>query len=202
MLAKEIFRKILHILAFAGLIAWLYALDDWRHSVLIAACAIPVICPCLLLLSKIPGITEVFVARRRGEFAYSFFAYAMAYIVTSTVLWGFLGKRELVVASFFAWAPGDAAAALIGKTFGEHKIGILKKKSAEGSGAMAFFSFVAVLCVLTYFNLYSSFWTIVISLITAICTTVAELLDEKGLDTFFCPVTAMVVLSLFELILR
>ena len=202
MLAKEIFRKILHILAFAGLIAWLYALDDWRHSVLIAAGTIPVIYPCLLLLSKIPGISEAIVARRRGEFAYSFFAYAMAYIITASVLWGYFGKRELVVACFLAWGPGDAAAALIGKMFGKHKIGISKKKSMEGSGAMAFFCFVAVLCVLTYFNLYSSFWTIVISLITAICTTVAELLDEKGLDTFFCPVTAMVVLSLFELILR
>ena len=54
---------------------------------------------------------------------------------------------------FFAWAPGDAAAALIGKMFGRHKIGISGKKSMEGSGAMAFCSFVGVLCVLLYFNL-------------------------------------------------
>ena len=202
MIAKEVFRKFLHMLAFAALILWLYALEDWRRSVLIAACAIVVITPCLILLSRIPGISEAIVARRRGEFAYSFIAYAMAYIVTATVLWGYFGKRGLVVACFFAWAPGDAAAALIGKTFGKHKIGISGKKSMEGSGAMAFCSFVGVLCVLLYFNLYSNFWAIAISLVTAICTAVAELLDEKGLDTFFCPVTAMVILSIFELILR
>ena len=88
MIAKEVFRKFLHMLAFAALILWLYALEDWRRSVLIAACAIVVITPCLILLSRIPGISEAIVARRRGEFAYSFIAYAMAYIVTATVLWG------------------------------------------------------------------------------------------------------------------
>ena len=202
MIAKEVFRKFLHMLAFAALILWLYALEDWRRSVLIAACAIVVMTPCLILLSRIPGISEAIVARRRGEFAYSFTAYAMAYIVTATVLWGYFRKRGLVVACFFAWAPGDAAAALIGKMFGRHKIGISGKKSMEGSGVMAFCSFVGVLSVLMYFDLYSNLWTIVISLVTAICTAVAELLDEKGLDTFFCPVTAMVILSVFELILR
>jgi dolichol kinase len=201
-IAKEVFRKTLHMLAFAALIVWLYALDDWRQSVMIASCSIVVIFPCLILLSKIPGISEAVVARRKGEFAYSFFAYAMAYIVTATVLWGLFGKRELVVACFFAWAPGDAAAALIGKLCGKHKIGISRKKSLEGSGAMAFFSFAGVLGVLMYFHVYSSFMAFVISFVTAVCTAVAELLDERGLDTFLCPATAMVVLSLFELILR
>jgi hypothetical protein len=63
MIAKEVFRKFLHMLAFAALILWLYALDDWRQSVLITACAFVVITPCLILLSRIPGISEAVTSR-------------------------------------------------------------------------------------------------------------------------------------------
>ena len=199
MLAKEIFRKILHILAFAGLIAWLYALDDWRHSVLIAAGTIPVIYPCLLLLSKIPGISEAIVARRRGEFAYSFFAYAMAYIITASVLWGYFGKRELAVACFLAWGPGDAAAALIGKKFGIHKLGKKKAKSLEGSMAMFVLSFIGVFITLWFSPEINIPLKIIVSLLVAVVSTVTEFYVLNGFDTFFCPVSAMIVFAFLSI---
>ena len=39
------------------------------------------------------------------------------------VCWGRLGDRNLALASIFAWGPGDAAAALVGKRYGKNKIG-------------------------------------------------------------------------------
>ena len=46
------------------------------------------------------------------------------------VCWGWLGDRNLALASIFAWGPGDAAAALVGKRYGKNKIG--KKVRHEG----------------------------------------------------------------------
>ena len=198
---KEVFRKSLHILGVAGVTAWFYTLPDWKQSVAVTLGILVVIFPILYLLSKVPGLTDFFNARKPGEYATSCAALFITYAIVATVCWGYFGHRILGVACFFAWGPGDAAAALIGKKFGKHKIGKQKIKSMEGSGAMLVVSFISVFLVLDYSGLYSLPFTVLISFLTALFTTIAELLDLRGDDTAFCPLTAMVVLSLFQLIL-
>ncbi len=198
---KEVFRKVLHICGVAGVIAWFYALENWRQSVAITLLAIVFLYPVLYLCSFIPGITEFFNARKKGEYGQSFIALFVAYAIVASVCWGFFGQRILGVACFLAWGPGDAAAALIGKKFGAHRIGRKKVKSLEGSLSMFIFSFISVYIVLFISGLYSYPALIMVSLTTAVVTAITELFVLCGYETLFCPVAAMGVLSIFQFIL-
>ena len=198
---KEVFRKALHMLGVAGVVVWFYTLDDWRQSVTITLVATVVIYPLIYLCSKIPGMTEFFNARKKGEYAKSFAALFLTYVMVAVVCWGFLGQRILGVASFLAWGPGDAAAALVGKRYGRRKIGRKKSKTLEGSTAMFILSLFNVMFVLFLSGLFSIPVVIFISLVTAIVTTITELKVLGGYDTLFCPLAAMTVLCIFYMIL-
>ena len=200
--SKEVFRKILHSVAIVLFIVWLYMYDDWKTSVSYFAIAAVVVFPILFLLSKIPGMTSFFNARKQGEFSLSYLVFVTMYTVVATICWGLIGERMLVLACVLAWGPGDAAAALIGKKYGEHKIGRKKMKSIEGTMAMFIFSFLGVLIALCFYDKYPLPWVLFISLLTAIVTAITELKVLSGFDTFFCPVAAMAVLVPIELIFR
>ena len=149
-----------------------------------------------------PGVSQFVNARKKGEYSKSFAAVMIMYIIVATVCWGFLGQRLLGIACILAWGPGDAAAALIGQRFGKHKIGRRKRKSLEGSLAMFVFSFISVLVVLFIYGRYGVVATVIVALMTALASTITELLVENGFDTFYCPVAAMVVIVISEMLLR
>ncbi len=197
---KELKRKILHLLAMSAAIVWLYALDNCFRSVLTAFVFGLIMLPVFLLLSKIPGLTEHFVARKKGEFGLNFAAYIITYCVTALFLWGLLGHRDLVATAILAWGPGDAAAALVGKSLGKHKIGRSKKKSLEGSMAMFTVAFLAVFISLLIFGIFPPAVAAAAAILTAAVSATVELYVENGYDTFYCPVSASVVLAAFALI--
>ncbi len=198
---KEIIRKILHVLAMCAAIVWLYALEDPWRSVLVAFVFGLVLLPVLYLISLIPGLSERFIGRKKGEFELSFVAYIITYCVLAIFLWGILGYQDLVAVAILAWGPGDAAAALVGKSIGKHKIGRSKKKSLEGSIAMFTASFLSVLISLLYFGIFPHpMIAVTTAVVTALVSAAAELLVENGYDTFYCPVSASLVLAVFVLI--
>ena len=200
--SREVFRKTLHCVAIALFIVWLYLYDDWTISVVYFLRAACIVAPILFLGSRIPGITAFFNARKQGEYTTSYLVFVIMYAVVATVCWGVLGERMLVVACVAAWGPGDAAAALIGKKFGKHKIGKEKRKSLEGTIAMFVFSLLSILITLYYYGKYPLPYMLLISVLTALVTAFTEFKILNGLDTFFCPVAAMAVLVPFELIFR
>ncbi len=200
--AKEVFRKILHMMAIAFSIFWFYMYDDWRKSVFAVAMAGVLLYPLLLLCAKVPRLSNAVNARWSGEFASSFSALMAMYIIVASICWGRLGERMLGIAAIIAWGPGDAAAALIGKRFGKHKIGKSRKKSLEGTISMFIVSFISLLIVLFIYGKYSTIATVVVALIAAIVSAGIELNIENGYDTFYCPIGTMVVLVIAELILR
>lgn len=199
---KEVFRKTLHMLVIAGVIAWSFYSDDYRYCGVVFLLAVLILFPIVFLLSRIPGMSGFFNSRRRGEFSFSMMALALMYAIVCFVCWGFLGERLLAIACILAWGPGDAAAALIGKPFGRHRIGKDKQKSVEGSVAMFVFSFVAVLITLFIYGKYGFFATLIVAFIVALASTVTELIVLNGYDTFYCPMAAMIVLTISELLLR
>ncbi len=198
--AKEVKRKIMHLLAMSAAIVWLYALEDCFRSVLTAFLFGLIMLPVFLLLARIPGATERFSARKKGEFGLNFAAYIITYCITALFLWGLLGHRDLVATAILAWGPGDAAAALVGKSMGKHKIGRSKKKSLEGSIAMFTVAFLAVLISLLIFGIFPPVVAVVAAVLTALVSAVVELYVENGYDTFYCPVSASLVLAVFVLI--
>lgn len=98
----------------------------------------------------------------------------------------------------YAWVVGDAFAALIGKRFGKHKIKWKLsdgRKSYEGSLAMFISSFSAVLCVLLVRGHLPGAAYFIIPLLGSATATVVELLSRNGMDTVFCPLSAMAVMA-------
>lgn len=101
------------------------------------------------------------------------------------------------LAAIYIWGFGDAAAALVGKKYGKHKIKWKYtdgKKSIEGSLAMFITSVISVVIVLSYRGRLNVPAIVVISLGTAAVSTLAELCSKNGNDTVICPMSAMVVL--------
>ena len=200
--SKEIFRKILHTIAYIGICLWPYAMDDCIKSVGTTVIGIIVLVPILYLLSRVPGFSSFFYARKQGEYASSFASIAIAYCIVATVCWGILEEKYLCIVSFLAWGPGDAVAALVGQRYGKHKIGKDKKKSLEGSLVMFATSFISVLISMLILSDYGVLPIIIIALIVGSITAQIELKSHKGMDTIFCPVGAMGALVVFTLLFR
>ncbi len=195
---KEVFRKTIHMLSVVLAIMWLYALEDWKMSVAYAGASVLVFYPLLRLMAKIPGLSSFMNARKSGDYANSYLMLVTTYVAVAIACWGLYGERFLVATSFLAWGPGDAAAALVGKKYGKHRIGREKRKTLEGSLAMFTFCFLSVFAVLMIYNRYSIPMTVLVSLITAVVTTIVEFLAPGGCDTFLCPISAMIILLIFE----
>lgn len=64
----------------------------------------------------------------------------------------------------------------------------------EGTLAMLGLSWVSVFAVLSWNDNFSPEQALLVSALTATVTTAAELATSNGLDTFFCPAAAMLIL--------
>ena len=132
-----------------------------------------------------------------GELKNSLLLVFGMFAVVALICWGWLGDKHLVLATIYAWGFGDAAAALVGKAFGKHKITIKYtdgKKSVEGSLAMFLTSFVSVGIILLCRGHMSIASCIVTAVAVALVSSTAELFSKDGNDTIICPLAAMVVL--------
>ena len=107
--------------------------------------------------------------------------------------WGLL----LALAGIYAWGFGDAAAALVGKQWGRHKIHLTHAdhhKSVEGSAAMFLCAVISVTVVLVLRGGLSMGKILLTAVVTALVSTLAELYSKDGHDTVICPLSAMAVL--------
>ena len=198
-LSSEWSRKLLHFTAIAGLTTWLYVFGDWKTACLTMTIFMVTFCLGLYLAEKTPlfaFLSRVTSERKPGELINSLFAASMMFILVVSICGGFFGERNLALASIYAWGPGDAAAALVGKRYGKTKIGKQKKKSLEGSLSMFAASWVCVFVILMAGRSFAFLPSLLISLLTAIVTAYVELMVTSGYDTIFCPCAAMTVLCL------
>jgi len=95
---------------------------------------------------------------------------------------------EAAAAGIIVMALGDAAAAVVGRTFGRHPYTFLgAKKSIEGSAAMLVVSWAAVFAVLIFFRTPSAKAAAVAALLAAVGTAL-EAAGRNGLDNLTVPV--------------
>ena len=102
------------------------------------------------------------------------------------------------------WGPGDAAAALIGRRFGKHKITLPladRKKSWEGSLAMALTSFVIGMVCLTLGGVFPLAKSLIACLIAAPLAAYTELITKNGNDTVTVPLVNTLALSAMYLLI-
>ena len=108
----EVSRKLLHLSAIIVLTVWLYAFADWRITEIIIVVFAVAAHPILLLLLSIKdrSIKDRPTASSLSN-------------ISSERSPGELHKSLSASYLMFAWGPGGAAAALVGKRYGKNKIG-------------------------------------------------------------------------------
>ena len=148
----ELFRKILHCILLGSLPVFLFGFETWWMAVGEAVGFALIVYPLLAFLDRFPFFEKLTTERKHGELQQSLLLVFGVFAVVMAICWGWLNDRYLAMASIFTWGFGDAAAALVGKKYGKHKIlwkFTDKKKSFEGSGAMLLTAFATVVLVLT-----------------------------------------------------
>ena len=196
-----IFRKLLHTLAYASVVPLLFGAEHWYVAAAIKAL---LILPILLILwycERFELYPKFFMEKEKHEVVCSFVLLFAMLATLICVFWGGFGERgkALVLASVLAWGPGDAAAAIVGRNWGKHKLSgphIEGTKSVEGCVAMGLCAFIFSLGVLLLMGKLP-FWPVLgVSLLTAAVSALTELYTKRGLDTVTVPIAAGLCLSL------
>ncbi len=195
---NEVFRKTLHFVLLGSVFVFVYGFETWWISALAAIIFEVIVYPILMVVEHIKNFSEFTTERKKGELKTSLLLVFTMFAFVISVCWGIFHDRMLVIASILAWGIGDAFAALVGKKFGKHKIKDKftdGKKSYEGTFAMFISSFVTVAVVMTLHGGLKPVGYIIIPLVTAVISALAELYSKNGMDTVICPVAAMVVVD-------
>ena len=188
----ELFRKILHCILLGSLLVYVFAFESWWTAALSCIVFAAVVYPILKFFEHFRLYSKALTERKHGELKESLLEVFAMFAVVIAVCWGWLGDKMLVLLSVYAWGFGDAAAALIGKRFGKHKIPG-SKKSWEGTFAMFSVSFVSVLTILLIMGNMSLPADVLTTFLVAAATAATELYTPGGYDTVSCPLCAMCV---------
>ena len=193
----EVFRKILHGILLGSLLVWTVQFDRWYLAALSALSFAAAVYPLLKAAERWKGYSHFVTERSSGELKQSLIVVFVMYAIIVTVCWGWLNEKLLALCSIYAWGFGDAAAALIGKRYGRHKLEgkhIEGRKSAEGTLAMFTVSFACVLIILILRGGMAWHEYLITAFVTALVSSAVELYTMRGMDTITCPLAAMAVL--------
>lgn len=204
-LPKELFRKLLHFIAFSSVIVMIYTAKNWISASLVPVAIIMLMYPGLILAEKDKRFTEMVVERRKGELKSSLLQLFGTIAIIIAISWGLLGHKELAVAAILMWGFGDAAAALIGKRFGKHKVLRFKhvdhKKSWEGTAAMSIVAFAFGLASLMIIGNMPLVYCVFAVVIAAPLAAITELVTKNGYDTVTVPVVCTCALYLSYIVM-
>lgn len=193
----EVFRKILHFVLLGSFWVLMISYPSWLMTALAAIIFEILVYPILLLFERFKKYSEFTTERKNGELKHSLLLVYTMFAIVVAVCWGGLNDKYLALASLYAWGIGDAAAALVGKKYGKHKIngfGLDGKKSYEGTISMFGISCITVFVILMWRGGLQGIPCIIISLIVGAVSAISELYAKNGNDTVICPLSAMVVL--------
>lgn len=168
-----------------------------NYYALAALIFVVIVFPLLSLAERLDYYSELLTERKNGEIKLSLILVFSMFAILSSLCWGWLGERWLVIACICAWGFGDAAAALIGKKYGRHYLEgnlIEGRKSIEGTFAMFTVSLISVFIVLLINGNIEWYASLTIAELTASASASAELFTRNGMDTITCPLAAATVL--------
>lgn len=200
-----VFRKLLHIVAFTSVLPLVFSTQIWWIAVAVEILFLIVVIIALHFLENFSFYKSLFIEKAKHEVILSFIALFGLISVLLTVFWGLLGREHLYIAvgAIMAWGPGDAVAAIIGKTHGGHKLQgklIEGVKSMEGSIGMAVTSFLCLLPILLTMSELSFGVALVAALIIAPLASLTELFTKGGWDTVTVPIVSALLLSITMLL--
>jgi len=196
-----IFRKLLHVVAFTSILPLVLSTEIWWIAAAVEVLFLLLVIIALHFFEHFSFYKSLFVEKAKHEVIRSFVALFGLMTVMIAVFWGIFGREHLYIAigAIMAWGPGDAAAAIIGKNFGKHKLQgryIEGIKSVEGSIGMAVTSFVCLLPVLLTMSSLPWPVSLLFALITAPIASLTELFTKGGWDTISVPIVSSLILCL------
>ena len=200
-----IFRKMLHIVAFTSVLPLILWTEDWRAAVAVEGVFLIIIIFALHFFEHFHFYSNLFVEKRPHEVITSFVLLFGMITAMLAVFWGGFGDSYayIAVASLMAWGPGDAAAAIVGKNWGKHKLSgphIEGKKSVEGTLAMGITSLICTFVTLLCMSGLTIPEIVITSLIIAPIAALVELFTKHGLDTVTVPIVSSIVLGIVILL--
>lgn len=202
-----IFRKLLHLVAFTSILPLVFGTRVWWIAVLVELLFILVILVVLHAAEALPFYKMLLVEKEPHEVITSFTMLFGLMAALMAVCWGAFGPQHkcIAVAAIMAWGPGDAAAAIVGKNWGRHKLSgphIEGVKSVEGTVAMGVCSFVCTLLTLGLLSGLSVGICVLLALVIAPVAAAVELYTKHGLDTVTVPIVSAAILLAAALVFR
>lgn len=202
----ELFRKLFHISVAGSVFVLLHAFSTWYAAVGSALVLAALIYPLISWAARIPGVLAFLEERHPGEVRGSLLLTFFTLALLISLGWGWLGPHSkfLVAAAVMAWGFGDAAAALIGKRWGQRKLvlpGVDPAKTAEGALAMFAFAAAAVFVTLLGYTDWPWYVALLAAAVTAPVSMGAELLSHRGVDTLTVPLATFAWLALVAYLL-
>lgn len=196
-----VFRKLLHAVAFSSILPLALFTEIWWIAVAVQALFLIIVLIALLLCERFKYYGQLFVEKRKHEVVISFITLFTLLGALLAFFWGVFGEdyKYLAIAAVMAWGPGDAAAAIVGRCFGKHKLTgrlIEGTKSVEGCVAMGVTSFVCTSLVLFLMSALAWYVILPLSLLVAVAATFTELYTTGGFDTISVPAVSAGLLML------
>lgn len=197
----HIFRKLLHFVAFTSILPLVLCTEVWWIAVAVGILFLILIVVALHICENFAFYKILFVEKAKHEVLSSFIHLFVLMTILLAVFWGVLGAehRYIAVAAIMAWGPGDGVAAIVGKTYGRHKLQgkrIEGVKSVEGSVGMAVTAFLCTLPVLLSMSGLPWYISLVFAAVLAPVASLTELFTKRGFDTVTVPFVSALILSL------
>lgn len=202
----EVIRKTYHLVIMLSIFPLLRLFSVWYMAVLAASLLVILAYPLLALLEKRAFYRRIAAERSGGEFKNSLVIVQASMSILILLFWGLLGAewKYVAVVAVMAWGLGDAAAALVGKRFGRHRIRhprIEGAKTMEGTQAMYVTAALAIFATLLIYAGQTWQVSLAVALLVAPVSAVVELFSRRGMDTITVPIsTGLAVLTLMSLI--
>ena len=190
----EITRKIYHLVITLSIFPLLKFFSTWYTAVLAEFVFVLLIYPFLMLVEHTSFYKQIAVERGCGEFKRSFIIVQLSITILVSIFWGLLGIdwQYVAVVAVMAWGFGDAAAALVGKTYGRRRIvnsRIEGAKTVEGTFAMFVVAGLAIFFTLLVYAGQSWQVSLALAVIIAPVSAVVELFSNRGMDTITVPLS-------------
>lgn len=201
---SELWRKMLHVIAYTSIVFMIYIANNALITSICSAIFAIIVYPILALFEHLDGFSNFFVERKKGEIKKSllilFLSQALLVFIGS-----YLFKQDyIVITAILTWGCGDAAAALIGKKYGNHKILLPlvdQKKSYEGYIANFIVSFIVSFTIIILLTPYHLITCLLIAILAAFTSATSEVLSHQGNDTMIVPYSIATVLLLIHFII-
>lgn len=200
LIPRNIFRKLLHLMACFSYVFLLRFSESWQAAVVASLLCIALIYPLLTLAERWNRYQDMMVEKSPGEVKRSMLQMFLPQAAILALSWGALGKPYIAIASAVTWGLGDTAAAWVGRRFGRHAVRLKwadGKKTWEGTLANAVVSLIACAAVLLLRSPLPWRLCLPAALGTAVLSAFVELFSRRGIDTVTLPVTVCLFLCLW-----